>query len=1043
VSNHKSRVFFVFLTVLLGLGLAVSFGTAQTAAQMSDLLRPFSWRSVGPAVPGGRTTDIEAVEAKPWIIYAAMGPSGVWKSENAGTTWTPVFYKENTVSVGGLAVAQGNPDIVWVGSGEATCRNSVTVGDGVYQSTDGGKTWTNRGLKETRHISRILINRGDPNIVYVAAMGALWNANPERGVFKTIDGGKSWKKTLYIDENTGIADLAADWSDSRILYAAAYDHRRLPWTYTSGGKGSGLYRSTDGGETWTKLTKGLPEGILGRIGLSTSRSNPAVVYAVVEAKDGGLFRSDDHGESWARTCSKDIFDRVGSRPFYYSQIRVDPTDDQKLYILGMGLNVTKDGGQHFMGIGGGTHSDHHSLWIDPADPLHLILGNDGGIDISWDGGKTWGPVQSIDAAEVYQVGYDFQKPYFVYCGLQDNNAWGGPSASRDAGGVRNEDWIIIGGGDGFFTQPDPKDPNTVYSNSQADGIVRFDRRINSAKGIRPEASLLDPPYRYNWNSPIHLSPHDSRVVYCGAQFLLRSPDRGQTWEVISPDLTTNNPDKLKDSGGPITPDNSSAESHCTITTISESPVTAGVIWVGTDDGNLQVTRDDGKTWTNTIKAFGGLTPNTWCSRVEASHFDAAAAYASFDGHRTGDTGVYLYQTMDYGRTWKSLKANLPAFGWVHVVREDFRNRRLLYAGTEFGIFASLDEGASWFSLKNNLPTVAVHDIAVHPRDNDLIIGTHGRGVWIMDDIAFLQEMNPAAFESAGTLFTVRPATRSFVSAIREPYARPPFAAKNPPAGMNLTFYAKTAPKERPELKIADTQGRLMADLKFATLPGFQRDQWNLTFVPEKDGVKTIPAGAVIFGLPTAAPGEYTLTLTVDGRVTETKAIIEPDPRISVSEETLASQTEAISLTSIQAARLAATVTAVRSLREQLPKIEEAVGKAGQSAAGAVPILAAFKTRLDALAEEILPKDYIGLGSRVQTLRGGMPSQIITAISGSLANSPEPPTAVELRHLSEIKQIADDQIGRVNDLIRTRIPPLNEELKKAGLSLTLRAPAEIT
>ena len=1038
----KSRFHFIGPVVLFALLASALPAAAQTADQMKDLLRPFNWRNLGPAVPGGRTTDIEAVEAKPWIIYAAIGPSGVWKSDNAGVTWTPVFFKENTVSVGDLAVVQSNPDVVWVGTGEATCRNSVTLGDGVYQTTDGGRTWTNRGLKETRHISRIIIDRANPDIVYVAAMGALWNANPDRGIFKTTDGGKTWKKTLYIDENTGIADLAADAADGRILYAAAYEHRRLPWIYTSGGKGSGLYRSTDAGETWTKLSKGLPQGLLGRIGLGTARSEPGVVYAVVEAKDGGLFRSEDGGDSWTRTCPQDVSDRVANRPFYYSQVRVDPTDDKKIYILATGLSISKDGGQHFMGIGGGTHSDHHSLWIDPSNPLHLIEGNDGGIDISWDGARIWNPVQSIDAAEVYQVGYDFQKPYSIYCGLQDNNAWGGPSASLDSGGVRNEDWFILSGGDGFFVQPDPKDPNTVYSNSQANGIVRFDRRINQAKGVRPEASLFEPPYRYNWNSPIHLSPHDSRVVYCGAQFLLRSPDRGMTWEIRSPDLTTNDPEKMKDSGGPITPDNSSAESHCTITTIAESPVAPGVIWIGTDDGNVQVTRDDGKTWTNTVKAVPGLPANTWCSRIEASHFDAAVAYASFDGHRTGDNGVYVFQTKDYGRTWTSLKANLPEFGWVHVIREDPRNRGLLYVGTEFGIFASLDEGSSWFSLKNNLPTVAVHDIAVHPRDNDLIIGTHGRGVWIMDDIAFLQEMTPAVFESPGVLFTVRPAARVFLSSVKEGYARAPFAAKNPPYGLTLTFYAKTAPKERPQLKILDARNRLMSEFKFATLTGFQRDQWSLTHIPEKDGIKAIPPAAASYGLPLVPPGEYTLSLTVDGRTTESKAVVEPDPRIDVSAETLSAQVEAICRASVVTARLATAVTAVRSLRDQAGKIQEAVDKAGTAAADAAAALAAFTTKMNGLAEEILPKDYIGLGSRVQTLRGGMPFQLIMVIMAGSVLSAEPPTAVEIRKIEEIEKLSAEQISRLNAVILKDAPALNESLKKAGLNAALRPPAEI-
>jgi len=1030
----------VFGTLFLALALS---GAAQTAAQMGDLLRPFSWRAIGPAVPGGRTTDIEAVEAKPWIIYAAMGPSGVWKSENAGTTWTPVFFKESTVSVGDLAVAQAQPDIVWVGTGEATCRNSVTVGDGVYLSENGGKTWTNKGLRETRHISRILINRGDPNIVFVAAMGTLWSPNAERGVFKTIDGGKTWKKTLYVDENTGIADLAQDPADSRVLYAAAYEHRRLPWFYTSGGKGSGLYRSTDGGETWSKLSKDLPQGLIGRIGLAVSRSAPGVVYAAVEAADGSLFRSDDRGESWKRMCSTEIFNRVANRPFYYSQIRIDPNDDQTIYVLASGLSVSRDGGAHFQGISSGTHSDHHSLWIDPADSLHLIEGNDGGIDISWDGGRSWDPVQSIDAAEVYQIGFDFRTPYAVYCGLQDNNAWGGPSASYDGGGIRNEDWFILNGGDGFYVQPDPNDPDIIYANSQGNGLVRFDRRINQAVGIRPLASLFEPVYRYNWNSPIHLSPHDSRVVYCGAQFLLRSPDQGRTWAVISPDLTTNDPAKQKDSGGPITLDNSTAESHCTITTIAESPVTPGVIWAGTDDGNLQVTRDSGKTWTNTVKAIPGLPSRTWCSRIEASHFDSGTAYAAFDGHRTGDMGVYLYKTADFGRTWTPLKSNLPELGWVHVVREDLRNRNLLFAGTEFGVFASLDGGASWFSLKNNLPTVAVHDIAVHPRENDLIIGTHGRGVWIMDDIGFLQEMTPAVFESAGHFFSVRPAIRAFGSAVRESFSRPPFAAKNPPAGLSVTFYSKLEPKEQPKVRIADAEGRPMAEFKLAKKAGFQRDQWDLYYIPEKDGVKMIPPGSAVFGVPIAPPGDYRFSITVDGRVLEGKAVLLPDPRKTVEPQVYTAQTETIIRLSRTSSRNSAALSAVRSLRDRLGKIEGAAAKAsGENAAEAVRALAAFRSRFDPLVEEILPKDFVGLTFREQTLRGGMPSQQLLVIAATLAGTSEPPTPGVLKQIEEIEKIIEDQVGRLNALIKTGIPALNEVLKKAGLAETLAAPAEI-
>ncbi|MBN1938864.1 MAG: hypothetical protein JW843_04715 [Candidatus Aminicenantes bacterium] len=1031
-------------TMLRGLFfILAASASAQTSAQMTDLLKPFSWRALGPAVPGGRTTDIEAVESQPWIVYAALGPGGVWKSINAGTSWTPVFHKEATVSVGDLAVSQSHPDIVWVGTGEATCRNSVTVGDGVYKSEDAGKTWTNMGLEETRHISRILVNRGDPNIVHVAAMGTLWSPNRERGVFKTIDGGKTWKNTLFIDENTGIADLAVDPSDSRVMFAAAYEHRRLPWFFSSGGKGSGLYRSKDGGETWTKLTKGLPEGLLGRIGVDISRSSPGVVYALVEAIDGSLFRSEDRGETWTRMCSTQIFNRVANRPFYYSQVRIDPADDLTVYVLATGLSVSRDGGAHFQGISLGTHSDHHSLWIDPANPLHLIEGNDGGIDISWDGGRTWDPVQSIDAAQVYQVGYDFGTPYHVYCGLQDNNAWGGPSASFDGGGVRNEDWFILAGGDGFFVQPDPKDPNIIYSNSQGNGITRFDRRINQAISVRPQAPLSEPPYRYNWNSPIHLSPHDSRVVYCGAQFLLRSPDRGMTWEKASPDLTTDDPEKQKDSGGPITPDNSAAESHCTITTIAESPVKPGVIWVGTDDGNIQVTRDDGKTWTNTAGAIPGLPARSWCSRIEASHFDPGTAYAAFDGHRTGDMGAYLYKTADFGRTWTSIASNLPAFGWIHVVREDVRNRNLLFAGTEFGVFASLDGGTSWFSLKNNLPTVAVHDIAVHPRDNDLIIGTHGRGVWIMDDIGFLQEMSPAVWESAGHFFSVRPAIRAHLSSVRESFSRPPYAAKNPPAGFGLTYYSKTAPKEQPKVKVNNAKGRLMAEFKLSKTAGLQRVPWDLYYIPEIEGVKAIASNAASYGVPVAPPGEYFLTVSVDGRNLEQKAVLLPDPRIPFDPSVHEAQVGAVIRASRQTAKLSATVSAVRSLRDRLPKVEAAAAKAsGDAAAEASRELAAFKAVLAPLAESVLPKDILNLADRKQSLRGGTPYQVLVGISSGLPWSASRPTAEQMNMLGDMERLVADLADRVNALIKTDIPRLNEALKKAGLAETIPVPAVI-
>ncbi|MFQ5721138.1 MAG: WD40/YVTN/BNR-like repeat-containing protein, partial [Candidatus Aminicenantales bacterium] len=574
------------LLVIVGLVFSIIFFWAkaysQSAQKISQLFEKLSWRSIGPAVMGGRTVDIEALERKPWVIYAAIGPSGVWKSDNNGLTWKPIFHKEKTVSVGDIAVSQSHPNIIWVGTGEATCRNSVTIGDGVYKSIDGGKTWKNMGLKETQHISRIIINPGDPNIVYVAAMGHLWGPNKERGLYKTTDGGQTWQKVLYIDENTGIADLAMDPDDSLILYAAAYEHRRLPYYFSSGGPSSGLYKSTDGGRTWKKLVKDLPQGIMGRIGIAVSRSKPNVVYALIEHKDGGIWRSEDKGQSWKRMCDNKTYKMINFRPFYYSQIRVDPNDDRIVYVFSGGLYVSKDMGKKFRAISAGTHSDHHALWIDPSNPLHLIDGNDGGIDITFDGGKNWYDVKQMAVAEVYHVGFDLRDPYYVYCGLQDNGSWGGPSATLDPGGIVNRDWYMIGGGDGFYTVVDSSDPDTIYSNWQMNNLYRYNLKIGRSKTIRPEASLKEPPYRFNWNSPIYISPHDPKTVYSGGNYLFKTIDGGHSWQIISPDLTTNDPKKQIDSGGPITPDNTGAEIHCTIVTISESPVEPGVIWCGTD-----------------------------------------------------------------------------------------------------------------------------------------------------------------------------------------------------------------------------------------------------------------------------------------------------------------------------------------------------------------------------------------------------------------------------------------------------------------------------
>jgi len=1014
---------------------------AQNAEEIGKLFEKINWRCIGPAVMGGRTVDIDVVEKTPWIIYAAIGPSGVWKSENNGITWKPVFHKENTVSVGDIAVVQSQPKIIWVGTGEATCRNSVTIGDGVYKSIDSGKTWKNMGLEETRHISRIVVDSQNPAVVYVAAMGHLWGPNEERGIFKTNDGGETWEKVLFVNQDTGFADLAIDPSDSQILYAAAYDHRRLPYYFSSGGPGSGLYKTTNGGKTWKKLTKDLPEGVMGRIGIDVSRSNPDVVYVLIEHEDGGIWRSEDKGETWTRTCDDSTYKRVNFRPFYYSQIRIDPSDDKVVYVFSGGTFVSKDMGKKFKAISRGTHPDHHALWIDPSNPLHLIDGNDGGIDISYDGGKNWHAIQHMALAEVYQIGVDMRNPYYVYCGLQDNGSWGGPSASLDSAGITNDDWYTVGGGDGFYAQIDPTDANTIYRNSQMNGLSRYDMRIGRSKTIKPMALQEEPPYRFNWNSPILISPHDPKTVYTGGNFLFKTTNGGHSWEIISPDLSTNDPEKQIDSGGPITLDNTGAEIHCTITTISESPVVPGIIWCGTDDGNVQVTRNGGRTWKNVVENIPDLPPNTWCSRVEASHFDPSTVYAAFDGHRTADYGTYVYKTSDYGETWISITANLP-FGWVHVIQEDLKNKNLLYVGTEFGIFASLDGGESWFSLKNNLSTVAVRDIIVHPRENDLIIGTHGMGVWIIDNISPLQEMSREVFESDFHLFSIRPTTQFLRSSRGESYSSKVYVAKNPSYGMIFVAYFKTKPEEKPQVFIKDRRGETIFNLDLMKKEGLQRKTWNLQFIPKtKDGKKIAPTGMGFVAAPFVSPGEYTVEMVVGEQKMEKKGLVYPDPRFWMIEKDRVAQNESMVEIMVLSRKMNLSITSARKIRKQLDKLNETLSEKGDIKNAVQKAVERFDTRFAELEEEIVPKDMFYRGSMETALRGGHLNIQVMFLGMSISAYPSAPTETDLIQLKELTKIVNGMVDEFNEFIRTDIPRLNEILEKNDIK-PLKAPKEI-
>ncbi len=944
------------------------------------LLKNFRWRSIGPASMGGRVDDIAVVESNPSIFYVGFATGGVWKTVNNGTTFEPIFDTYSVCSIGDLAVSQSDPNIIWVGTGEPNNRQSSTVGDGIYKSVDGGKSFTHMGLKETQTIARIVIDPKDNNTVYVAALGHLFGPNPERGIYKTTDGGKSWNKIKFIDEDTGFTDLVMDPSDNKTLYAASYQRRRTAWGFNGGGPGSGIWKTTDAGKTWTRLeSNGLPAGPMGRIGLDVSRSNPNVVYAQIEvgfsrgtgggeeqrpgappfpgqAAGGppgqaasqppdptrsGVWRSEDKGKSWK------FMSNNNNRPMYYSQIRVDPTNDQIVYTCGAPFHKSTDGGKTFKIVQGIAHSDHHALWINPNNPNHLILGNDGGLDVSYDQGETWEFINTMALAQVYALGVDMRKPYYVYCGLQDNGTWGGPSATRNAIGITNADWYRVGSGDGFYVQVDPTDHNTIYVESQNGNIQRLDLRTGRSVSIRPRAAPLprqqqrpaaqtaapnpeqtptapppgppqfppgsgffgaaatsnivpEPPkgeqYRFNWNTPIHISPHNPRTIYVGANKLFKSLNRGDTW-TASIDLTKQiDRTKLEIMGvrgdQPMLSKNDGTTSYGTITTIAESPLLPGVLWVGTDDGNIQLSRDGGVSWTNVAKNIQGIPDTYQVSRVEPSRFDAATCYVSLDGHRHNDFKPYVFVTRDYGATWTSLVNNLPEFGNVNVIREDPKNKNLLYLGTEFAFYISLNGGKEWKPFMNGLPTVRIDDILVHPRENDLIVGTHGRGVYIMDDITPLQQLADKVLEAEVHLFDVRPGTQWLQDVTLSRYVggAKHFRGANPPPGTAISYYLKSAPAGEVKITISDITGKVVRNLRGTKEVGINRVQWNLRGdppprpanlpgPPQGFGGGGGGGGGGRFGAlqgPSVDPGVYLVKLSVDGKELTTKVVVEED-----------------------------------------------------------------------------------------------------------------------------------------------------------------------
>jgi photosystem II stability/assembly factor-like uncharacterized protein len=848
---------------------------APHGAPEAKAFKEMAWRPIGPANMGGRVSDIAVVEKHPATFYVGLATGGVFKTTNMGTTWRPVFDDQAVASIGGLAVWRKNPDVVWVGTGEANSRNSSSWGHGVYRSTDGGATWTSLGLEATHAIARVVLDPADSNVAYVAALGHLWGENPERGVFVTRDGGKTWSQTLKVDARTGACDLAMDPSNPRVLYAAMYARRRTPWSYTAGGTSGGIWKSVDAGHTWRKMTAGLPAET-GRIGLDVYRRDPRVVFAVVESdlggqlgafdprsRAGGVFRSDDAGEHWTRLSA------WSPRPFYFGQIRVQPDDSTRVYLLGVDLWVSDDGGRTFRPGGArNLHPDFHAMWIDPANGDHLLTGCDGGVNQSHDRGVTWDFIDNIAAGEVYDIAVDMREPYRVYAGMQDNQTWGGPSATRidpDAwlddrkhDGITNGEWYSLGGGDGFHVAVDPTDPDIVYYESQGGNIDRLNLATGRERVLRPGAREGQPDFRFNWNTPFAISPHDPTVLWMGGNVLFRFTERGDRWEAVSPDLSTADPKKMITAG-------SGAETHCTIVSLAESPVAKGVVWVGTDDGKVWVTPDGGAHWNDLTANLRGVPAGLYVSRIEASHHERGTAYVTLDGHRGDVFRPFALVTHDLGRAWTSIVGDLPDNGPLQVIREDPVRPSLLYVGSEFGLFASFDAGAHWMKLGDGLPTVAVDDILVHPRDHDLIAGTHGRSVWILDDVTALEQWKPEHAAAAVTLFTPRLAT-AFYFRTASRFGQREFYAKNPAFGAYFTYYVKEWTGDGVDLTVADSTGKTVRKLSGPGTPGFHRVVWDL----QRDAKERLARGEWGDQPDFVAAGRYTVKLAY-GKLPEQKA----------------------------------------------------------------------------------------------------------------------------------------------------------------------------
>ncbi|MEM9361789.1 MAG: hypothetical protein AAGA43_04090 [Bacteroidota bacterium] len=884
-----------------------------------DLVQDMKPRNIGPGGMSGRVTAIDVVLTNPDVIYVGTASGGLWKSTSGGIKWEPIFDKEVTASIGAVEIQQSNPSVIWVGTGEGNPRNSLNGGYGVYKSLDGGKTWKSMGLEKTRHIHRIVVDPTNPDVVYVGAIGSPWGIHPERGVFKTTDGGKTWKKILYTNDKTGVADLVIDPTNPNKLIAAMWEHKRDPWFFKSGGEGSGLYITYDGGENWKKLTDedGLPKGELGRIGIAIAQNKPNVVYALVEAKKNALYRSDDGGLKWKKINDKND---IGNRPFYYSEIYVDSQNENRVYSIFTYVNVSEDGGKNFTQLmpayraNNGVHPDHHAWWIHPENGQFMIDGNDGGVNITKDGGKTWRFIGNIPVAQFYHINVDNEFPYNVYGGLQDNGSWRGPAYVWKDQGIRNAYWQEIAFGDGFDVVPDLDDSRYGYAMSQQGFVRRYDWKTGNNYTVRPTSPDAQTKLRFNWNAGIGQDLFDNSTVYFGSQFVHKSTDKGLTWKVISPDLTTNDPEKQKQSeSGGLTMDATGAENHCTILVIEPSPVEKDMLWVSSDDGRVHYTQNGGANWTEVTKNIKGLPAGSWIPQIKASKKNKGEALLIANDYRRFNYEPYAYRTKDYGKTWSRIVDGNDVESYTLAIVEDSENPNLMFLGTDDGLYLSLNAGSSWQKWTEGFPTVSTKDLVIHPRENDLIIGTFGRAAWVLDDIRPLRALasNKNLLQKEVGLFT---SPDAYLAAYQQPNgtrfgADALYNAENRKRGAMITYYVKEVKKDaekKDETKEKESStdkkeltgvqkkdsvqftvydgNRLIRTLKFKApkKAGFHRVYWGLNEKGADRPARKITKSKNENGGINVKPGSYKVKVHFGEAVDSTIVTVKTDPRLNVS-----------------------------------------------------------------------------------------------------------------------------------------------------------------